>query len=177
MTIEHPDMPGERLSSLAKVPVDQPVEEVYASVTPSELDELLPELVGKVYQAAPPSERGFLVKYLMQPLGAMALLTVANGVFAKIRFQGGFNNLQVRMEDLQAVQPEDVVVLANRVQQMSVHALNGLGQMLASSPTLASSAVALVLIKILRDRAKCSLDDDSRIRSVPHAPERRARSA
>lgn len=173
MTIEYQDISEESLSSLDELPVEQFVEEVYASATQPERDNMLSLLVGKVYQAAPPSERGCLIKYLMQPLGALSLLSVANGVFARIRFQGGFYNRQVRIEDLQGVQPEDVVALAYRVQQVSLHALNGLAHLLASSPTLASSAVALVLIKILSDRAKIYRDDDSRIRSVPHIPERR----
>jgi hypothetical protein len=175
MTIEYPDISVESLSTLEDMPVEQFVEEVYASATPPERDNLLSLLVGKVYQAAPPSERGSLLKYLMHPLGALSLLSIANGVFARIQFQGGFYNRQVRIEDLQGVRVEDVVELAHRVQQVSLYALNGLAQMLASSPALASTAVALILIKILRDRAKISRDDDFRIRSVPHTPERRTR--
>ena len=171
MIMESPDISIESLSTLEDMPVEQFVEEVYASATPPERDNLLSLLVGKVYQVAPPSERGSLLKYLMHPLGALSLLSIANGVFARIQFQGR----QVQIEDLQGVRVEDVVALAQRVQQVSLYALNGLAQMLASSPALASSAVALILIKILSDKAKISRDDDFRVRSVPHTPERRTR--
>jgi len=175
MITQRDNTQDEPLSSLDHVPVEQFVHEVYGAATPPERDNMVSQLIGKLYLAAPPPERGALIKSLMQPLGAISLIAIANGVFAKIRFQGGFYNPQVRLEDLQAVQLEDVVALANRVQQVSGHAINGLAQMIASSPTLASSAVALVLIKILMGRAKSIRNDDSRIRSVPHVPERRAR--
>ncbi|MDR3367982.1 hypothetical protein [Rhodoferax sp.] len=173
MTIEYQDSSVESLLTLEDMPAEQFVEQVYASATPPERDDMVSLLVGQVYQAAPPSVRGALIKYLMQPLGALSLLSIANGVFAGIRFQGGFYNPQIRLEDLQGVRVEDVVALTHRVQQVSLHALNGLAHLLASSPTLASSVVAMVLIKILSDRAKIYHDDDSRIRSVPHFPERR----
>lgn len=175
MTTQHDNLRDEPLSSLDQVPVEQFVHDVYGSATPPERDNMVSQLIGKVYQAASPSERGALIKSLMQPLGAISLIAIANGVFAKIRFEGGFYNPQVRFEDLQAVRMEDVVALATRVQQVSGQAINGLAQMIASSPTLASSAVALVLIKILMVRAKSSHNDDSRIRCVPHVPERRTR--
>jgi hypothetical protein len=174
MTFEYRDISKEPLSSLGEMPAEQFVEEVYAAADPSERDDMVSLLVGQVYQAASPSERGALIKYLMQPLGALSLLSIANGVFAGIRFQGGFYNPQIRLEDLQGVRVEDVVALTHRVQQVSLHALNGLVHLLASSPTLASSVEAMVLIKILSDRAKIYHDDDSRIRSIPHFPERRA---
>jgi hypothetical protein len=133
-------------------------------------------LFGKVCMTVPLAERGMLIKQLMQPMGLWSLAAIANGVFASIRFQGSFNNRQPRMEDVQAIEEKDVVALVDHVQQVSTHALNGMAQILTSSPVLAGSAAAIALIKILVDLERSSRDDDPRICSNPHFPERRLNS-
>jgi hypothetical protein len=70
----------------------------------------------------------------------------------KIRFRGGWSDLPARMDDVQGVQVGDVIDLANFAQQVSSEAIGGLAQMLASSPVLASSVAAALLIKIVLRR-------------------------
>ena len=112
------------------------------------------QLVGQVYELAPPAERSRLLEHLLRPLGVLSLVAIANGIFAKIRFRSGWPDLHVQLEDAQNVQASDVITLVNHVQQVSVHAVDGLAEMLAASPVLAGSAAAALLITVLVQRAR-----------------------
>jgi hypothetical protein len=112
------------------------------------------QLVGQVYEFAPPAERSRLLEHLLRPLGVLSLVAIANGIFAKIRFRSGFPDLHVQIEDAQNVQASDVITLVNHVQQISVHAIDGLADMLVASPVMAGSAAAALLIAVLVQRAR-----------------------
>jgi hypothetical protein len=118
------------------------------------------QLVGQVYASAPPSVRSRLLEHLIKPLGVLSLAVVANGIFASIRFRSSWPELKVRLEDVQAVQPRDVIALVNSVQQVSSHAVDGLAHLLAGSPVMASSAAASVLVTVLLQRARRRRADD-----------------
>ena len=135
-----------------QAPIEQLVDEVYESATPAMKNQMLAQLVGQVYETAPNPERKRLVEHLMKPLGILSLAAVANGIFVKIRFKGGWSDGPARMDDAQGVQVSDVIDLANFAQQVSTEAIGGLAQMLASSPVLASSVAAALLIKIVLRR-------------------------
>lgn len=112
------------------------------------------QLVGEVYEAAPPSEKSRLLEQLMKPLGVLALVAIANGIFAKIRFRSSWPDLHVPLEDAQNVQASDVITLANYVQQVSVGAIDSLLDTLATSPLLTQSAAAALLMTVLLQRTK-----------------------
>jgi hypothetical protein len=116
----------------------------------------IPQLVGQVYEVAPVFERGHLLEPLLRPLGVLSLLTVANGVFANIRFRSGWQDLHVRLEDVQNVRASDVIALVEYVQQVSIEAVDGLAQIVTASPMLAGSAAAGLLVAVLmqRDRGR-----------------------
>lgn len=114
----------------------------------------IPQLVGEVYESAPPAERSRLLAHLLKPLGVLSLVAVANGIFAKIRFRSGWPDIQVPLEDAQNVQASDVISLVSHVQQVSVHAVDGLAGILAASPALAGSAAAALLITVLVQHAR-----------------------
>ena len=135
-----------------QAPIEQLVDEVYESATPAMKNQMLAQLVGQVYETAPNTERKRLVEHLMKPLGILSLAVVPNGIFVKIRFKGGWSDGPARMDDAQRVQVGDVIDLANFAQQVSTEAIGGLAQMLASSPVLASSVAAALLIKIVLRR-------------------------
>ncbi len=135
-----------------QAPIEQLVDEVYESATPAMKNQMLAQLVGQVYETAPNTERKRLDEHLMKPLGILSLTAVANGIFVKIRFKGGWSDGPARMDDAQGVQVGDVIDLANFAQQVSTEAIGGLAQMLASSPVLASSVAAALLIKIVLRR-------------------------
>ncbi|RPI42150.1 MAG: hypothetical protein EHM59_18520 [Betaproteobacteria bacterium] len=109
-------------------------------------------LVGQVYEAAPAPERRRLIEHLLQPLSLMALLAVANGVFAKLWFRRGWEDLHIRLEDTQFVTDNDITALVNFVQQVSAETIAGLGQVIASSPAWSASAAGALLLAALARR-------------------------
>lgn len=115
---------------------------------------LLPQLVGKVYESAPAAERGRLLEHLMRPLGVLSLAVVANGIFSRIRFPGGWPDLHIRPEDLESVRAEDVIALVDFVQKASWEAMEGLVQLLSDSPAMSATAGAALLISVLLNRAR-----------------------
>ncbi|WP_210547338.1 hypothetical protein [Rhodoferax sp. PAMC 29310] len=136
-----------------------------APPAPGELDSAMTEtniaqLVGEVYAAAPPAERSRLLAHLIKPLGILSLMAVANGIFANNRFRSGLADMNVPLEEVQNVQVGDVIILAMRVQQVSLQALNGLTQVLSNSPALMGSAAAIMLLTILVQRAQRRRDGD-----------------
>ncbi len=112
------------------------------------------QLVGQVYESAPTAVRRRLLEHLMRPLGVLSLVAIANGIFAKIRFRSGWPDIQIQIEDVQNVQASDVITLATHVQQVSVHAVDGLVEMLAAAPVMTGSAAAALLMTLLMQRAR-----------------------
>jgi hypothetical protein len=117
-------------------------------------DNEIAQLVSQVYETAPAVERRRLLEHLMQPLGLLSLVAVANGVFAKIWFRRDWQDLQVRLEDTEIVRASDVAALVNYVEQVSIETVDGLAQMLGSSSAMAGSAVAAFLVIALIRRAR-----------------------
>ena len=112
----------------------------------------IPQLVARVYEDAPAEERIRLVEYLVRPLGLFALLAVANGVFARIWFRNPGQELRMSIEDALNVRPDDVMALADFVQQASHETVNGLLQVLASPALAGSVAVSVLVAELLRRR-------------------------
>jgi hypothetical protein len=98
-------------------------------------------------------------------LGVLALVTVASGVFAKVRFRGGWPDLHVRLEDAQSVQASEVMALVDYVQQSSAQAVDSLTQVLTATSLMATSAAAALLVTKLVQRAQTRQADDNRISS------------
>ena len=128
------------------------------------------QLVGQVYEFAPPAERSRLLEHLLKPLGVLSLVAVANGIFASIRFRSGWPEMHVRIEDAQNVQARDVITLVNHVQQVSVHAVDGLANLLAASPAMTGSAAAALLITLLLQRARTRRAGDTELGDSSAAP-------
>ena len=89
----------------------------------------------------------------MQPLGLLAVAGMARGVFARIWFHRAGGSLAQRFEDLRAINLVDVEALAGFVDQVSAEAVDGLAQMVASWPSLASSAAVALLVTTLARRS------------------------
>ena len=117
-------------------------------------DVSIPQLVAEVYEAAPAAERGHLLEQLIAPLGVLSLVAIAGGIFAKIRFRSGWQNLSVRLEDIQNVRTDDVVALVDHAQQVSIEAVDGLARLVTASPVLSGSAAAALLVALLVQRAR-----------------------
>ena len=122
-------------------------------LTPSQ-PEAIPELVAQVYEIAPPTERRHMLEQLLRPLGVLSLVAVAHGVFASIRFRSGWSEMHIQLEELSHVHASDIVALVEHAQQVSVEAVDGLAQMLSSSPQLAASAAGALLVALLVERSR-----------------------
>jgi len=133
-------------------------------------DIAIAQLVAEVYEAAPAAERGHLLEQLLRPLSVMSLVAIADGIFAKIRFRSGWQDLNVRLEDIQNVSAAHVIALVDHAQQVSVETVDGLAQMLTSSPVMSGSAAAALLVTVLVQRARSRRMDAARSDAVPPQP-------
>lgn len=119
----------------------------------------IPELVAEVFDAAPIAERGHLLEQLLRPLGVLSLFGIAGGVFASIRLRSGWQEMNLRLEDIQSVRAAQVIALVDHAQQVSVEAVDGLAQWLVASPVLSGSAAAALLVTVLMRRARARQTD------------------
>lgn len=133
----------------APIALEQLVMEAYAASGPQTRQHMLAKLVGKVFDSAPAYLQTRLLEQLLRPVGFMPLILIANGLFAKIRFRGGWTNPLLRPVDLQAVRGSDIVPLVEQVLQTGGNALNGVIHLLLHSPALAGSGAATVLVALL----------------------------
>lgn len=109
-------------------------------------------LLDDVFHRMPKPEQARMLEKLIKPLGLLSLAAVANGVFAKLWLQSGVHASQLRLDDAAMIGPGDVADLVVFVQQMSVETVDGLAQLLATSPALVGSAAAAALIAALTRR-------------------------
>jgi len=120
----------------------------------STVPDLVPTLVAQVYEEAPPVVRGHLLEHLLRPLSLLSLSAVANGIFAKITLNNGWTTLTVSADDASLVDAGDVIALVNHVQQVSMQAIESLSKVISTSPVLAGSAAAAMLLTLLASQAK-----------------------
>lgn len=111
------------------------------------------DLVSQVYEAAPSADRGHLLQQLLRPLGLLSAAAIAGGVFAKFRLHAGWQDLNVRADEIQHISGTQVAALVDHAQQVSAEAFDGLAAVLLDSPALAGTAAAALLLAILMKRA------------------------
>ena len=114
---------------------------------------LVPALVGQVYQEASLVERSRLLEQLVKPLGLLSLVAVARGIFARLMLSRRGRETTVRPEDTRDIEAADVVTLAQRVQQVSMQALDNLAPVLGALSLATGSAAAKHLLAILAQEA------------------------
>ena len=146
----HIDKPKEPMVQLAVA--------LYDSAPAETRSRALTHLVTQVYAAAPVAVRSRLLEQLIRPLGLLALVSVAGGMFARIRLRDGWQELPVRLEDVQRVRPADLNALVEQVQQVGLEALDGLAQVVASTPLMTASAAVAVLLAVLMRRRTSDAD-------------------
>ena len=132
------------------------------AATQASAAELVPALVARVYEEAPPALRARLLEHLLRPLSLLSISAVANGIFARIVLGRGWHNLHANADDANRIHGSDVAALVNHVQQVSVQAIDSLTGVIGNSPVLAGSAAAAMLITLLstQRRAPAPLIDD-----------------
>src|ERR1035437_8341520 len=144
------------------VPIEQLVAEGYQSAPPVTKSRMLSQLVGKVFETASAVGKRRLIEQLMRPLGLLSLVGIANGILANIHLRSASPGFRVGIYEVQKLQTIDVNALANCIQQVSMQAVHGLAQIITTSPTLASSAAAILLVQILSKHTKTQRVDDFR---------------
>ena len=114
----------------------------------------IPQLVGRIYEAAPVSEKIRLLEHLLRPLGALSMVGIANGAFARIWLRSRGQLPLVRPEDVRTAVGNDVAALVAYVQQFSIQTICGLTRIVAASPALGGSALAALLVTALLRRSR-----------------------
>lgn len=128
---------------------------------PNTPEHAVAELVGQVYAQAPDTERERLLVALLPTAGLLSLVAVANGVFARIRLNERWPSLRWLHDERVFVQPADVSALVERLQFTRSDALDGLMQWASTSPVLASSAAAGMLVTLLIRRKRQRIASDA----------------
>jgi len=128
---------------------------------PNTPEHAVAELVGQVSAQAPDTERKRLLVTLLPTAGLLSLVAVANGVFARIRLDEHWPSLRWLHDEPVRVQPSDVSALVERLQFTRSDALDGLMQWASTSPVLASSAAASVLVTLLMHCKRQSIASDA----------------
>jgi hypothetical protein len=122
------------------------------------VDLSVPKLIGQIYESAPLTLRARIIEHLMRPLGVLGLMAVANGIFVGIRLRDRTACPRVAIEDATAILPSDVVALADWAQQVSSEAIDGMSKLISTSPVLASSAAAAILLSLLMRQSTAAKD-------------------
>lgn len=127
-----------------------------ASAEPGGLasDAQISRLIGQVYECAPAAEQSLLLEHLLNPLGALARVTVVRGVFAECLFRSGWRESQVHLRDAPNVHMGDIIDLVDYVQKVSVESVNALGEMIKKWPVIGSSVTSGLLMTELMQREK-----------------------
>ncbi|MBK7617328.1 MAG: hypothetical protein KA375_06590 [Vitreoscilla sp.] len=86
--------------------------------------------VAELYRSAEPSVKAKLLECLLRPLGALALVAVAGGVFGALRSRHGWQRLQVLEDDTLEISAEQVRELACYLQQSAPEVFASLAEML-----------------------------------------------
>ena len=85
--------------------------------------------IAERYRVATAPMRARLLESLPRPLGTLASVAVAGGVFGALRSRHGWRRLQVLEEDTLAISAEQVRELACYLQQLAPEVLTALAQL------------------------------------------------
>lgn len=112
----------------------------------------VPVLVAALYDEAPASLRQRLLNHLLRPVGPLALAAVAAGAFARLLPPRRWSGVQVQLDDVLNIRPDQVLDLARYVEQKAPEMLWRLPEVLSSSPVLLSTLSGALLLMALRAR-------------------------
>ena len=116
----------------------------------------VPVLVAAVYREAPPSLRQRLLNHLLRPVGPLALVAVAAGAFAKLLPSGRWSSAQVQLDDVWTIRPDQVLDLAQYVEQKAPEMLLMLPDVLAANPVVLGTLSGALLLMALRARRQAA---------------------
>ena len=117
----------------------------------------IPELVSRVYHEAPVRLRAKLLELLLRPVGPLALVVIAAGVFGRFLYRLQGNALPISLEEAARITSDHVLELARYVEQSSPSVLLQIGSMISHRPisvaTLSGSALIMALSVLKRPEA------------------------
>src|SRR5262245_10173783 len=137
------------VAAMNTMPTTPPADEARVA---SSADTDVPELVAALYSEVPPPLRQRLLNHLLRPLGPLALVAVAAGAFARLLPPGRWSGAQVQLDDVWTIQPDQVLDLAQYVQQKAPEMLWRLPDILAANPVVLGTLSGALLLMALRAR-------------------------
>jgi hypothetical protein len=115
----------------------------------SESNAGIPELVSQVYEQAPAPLRAKLLECLLGPVGPLALVAIAAGVFGRFMYRLTGDAVPISLDDAARITSNHVLELARYVEQCSPDALLRIGSLITASPigmaTISGSALLIAL--------------------------------
>jgi len=105
------------------------------------------QCIACLYAEAQADERAHIVELLLKPIGALSLIGVAGGLFAKIRFKSPQGQTRLHMNDIAVIKPEDVLELAIQAEEIEPNILLRLLDMVDATPTLSDLPSAAEIAK------------------------------
>ena len=127
-----------------------PLDDARAADAVAEAD--VPVLVAAVYREAPASLRQRLLNHLLRPVGPLALVAVAAGAFSRLLPPGRWNGAHVQLDDVWTIRPDQVLDLAQYVDQKAPELLLRLPDVLAANPVVLGTLSGALLLMALRAR-------------------------
>jgi len=112
----------------------------------------VPVLVAALYDEAPAPQRQRLLNHLLGPVGPLALVALAAGAFARLLPTGRWSSAHVQLEDVLNIRPDQVLDLAQYVEQKAPEMLWQLPDVLSSSPLLLGTLSGALLVMALHAR-------------------------
>ena len=106
-------------------------------------------LMSRLYRSADASLRARTIASLVQPLGTLGLAAVAAGSFLRFAPLLRRGEVPVALEEVVAVNSDQMLELASFVEQVSPQTLHQVATMLADNPA-ATTAFGLVVVLALR---------------------------
>lgn len=111
---------------------------------PTDLVAALPVLIAQAYAQAGPPLRAQLLECLLQPLGPLALVAVASGVFGSFAHRQGWQRLSVPADDALEFSAEQLQELAGFALETDPGVLVRLDSLLTDRPRPAPALDAMV---------------------------------
>lgn len=110
----------------------------------TDLAAALPVLIAQAYEQSGPPLRAQLLECLLQPLGPLALVAVASGVFGSFAHRQGWQRLSVPADDALEFSAEQLQELAGFALEIDPGVLVRLDSLLTDRPRPAPALDAMV---------------------------------
>jgi hypothetical protein len=124
--------------------------------TSADAEATVPVLVAALYDEAPAPLRQRLLNHLLGPVGPLALAALAAGAFARLLPEGRWSSVQVQLDDVLNIRPDQVLDLAFYVEQKAPELLWRLPEILSSSPVMLGTLSGALLLVALRARRQAA---------------------